>query len=226
VSTIAVIVPTVHRAEALAPLVDNIHEATANEHRIYLVMEHDDDASIAAAADLDACSVIGDYGSVTIAMNAGYAASVEPFAVLVNDDVTFMAGWDAYALAYFSKRVHIVGVNDGMGDTKSFIVVRRAFIEEFSGVFDAPNLIFHPGYVSQGPDTELAFYAMLRGVWADAPDAVIEHRNWRNGGDAEHPNYLKARKAVLTDLDTYNRRWPLWDPEQRMPPAIPTVPSI
>jgi hypothetical protein len=64
---------------------------------------------------------------------------------------------------------------------------------------------------------------MLRGVWSDAPDAVVEHRNWRVGADPDHPNYLKARDTISADLEEYNRRWPLWDPHRVMPPAVPTV---
>ena len=167
--------------------------------------------------------MVGEYGSCSAAVNAGYWASTEAFVAVVNDDVIFHPGWDAAALARFNSQVHIVGMNDGLGDCKCFPMVRRTFIEQHSGVFDRPNTIFHT-YKSQGPDTEFAFYAMLRGVWANAPDAVVEHRNWRNGAaDPDHPNYLKARDTVTDDLDEYRRRWPQWDPEQRMPPPVPTV---
>jgi hypothetical protein len=114
-------------------------------------------------------------------------------------------------------------MNDGYGDCKCFPMVRRAFIEAHSGVYDEPNAIFH-AYKSHGPDTELAFYAILRGVWAPAFDAVVEHVHWLHGhADPDHPNYLKARETITEDLAEYNRRWPLWDPGRVMPPATPSV---
>jgi hypothetical protein len=210
---IAVIVPTVNRADMLEALVANIHDTAESDHRVYLVMERTDKPTLQVSKTLDAISVIGTYGSCSKAVNAGYRASDEPFAAVTNDDCVFHPGWDTAALRYFSDRVHIVGMNDGTGDCKCFPMVRRSFIEQHSGVFDQPNTIFHT-YKSQGPDTEFAFYAMLRGVWADAYDAVVEHRRIVTD---------KARDAVTDDLAEYNRRWPLWDPNQVMPPAVPTV---
>jgi hypothetical protein len=212
-SMLAVIVPTYRRADMLEAVVANIHETTESEHRVYLVMERTDKPTLQASKTLDAIAVVGTFGSCSKAVNAGYRASEEPFVAVVNDDCVFHAGWDTAALRYFSDAVHIVGMNDGSGDCKCFPMVRRSFIEEHSGVFDKPNTIFHT-YRSQGPDTEFAFYAMLRGVWADAYDAVVEHRRIITD---------KARDAVLDDLAEYNRRWPLWDPNQVMPPAVPTV---
>jgi hypothetical protein len=207
----------------LPALVENIHDATETEHRVYLVMEHDDTDSILAATKLDTVDVLGEFGSCSVAVNAGYRASDEPFVAIANDDCVFHRGWDTAALAKFSETVHVVGMNDGLGDCKCFPMVRRSFIEQHSGVFDRPNTIFHT-YKSQGPDTEFTFYAMLRGVWDAAPDAIVEHRNWRNGAaDPDHPNYLKARDTILEDLAEYNRRAPLWDPEGRMPAGTPTV---
>jgi glycosyltransferase involved in cell wall biosynthesis len=221
--TVAVIVPTINRAEMLPALVANIHQASHAEHRVYLVMEDTDTASIRAAETLDAVSIIGRFGSCSVAINAGYQQSVEPFAAITNDDCVFHDGWDTAALKYFNDAVHIVGMNDGYGDCKCFAMVRRSYIETHSGVYDKPNTIFHT-YRSQGPDTEFAFYAMLRGVWANAPDAVVEHVNWRTGrADPEHPNYVKARETITEDLAEYNRRWPHWDPGRVMPPAVPTV---
>lgn len=220
---IAVLIPTINRADMLAQLAANIFDATDGQVRIYLIMEHDDRASIKAAESLDTTDIVGEFGSCSAAMNAGYWASTEPFVLIANDDCVFHPGWDTAALRYFNDHIHIVGVNDGVGDCKCFSVVRRAFIEEHSGVYDKPNTLFHT-YKSQGPDTEFTFYAMLRGVWAAAPDAVVEHVNWRTGrADPDHPNYLKARDTIAEDLAEYNRRWPYWDPRLVMPPATPTV---
>jgi hypothetical protein len=225
-TSVAVIVPTVNRADMLEALVENIHDATEGEHQVYLVMEEDDQDSLAVSERLDVCSVIGTFGYCSVAINIGYRASSEPFVAITNDDCIFHQGWDTAALRCFNDQIHVVGMNDGAGDYLCFPMIRRSFIEQHSGVYDKPNTIFHT-YKSQGPDTEFSFYAILRGVWAPAPDAVVEHVNWRSGrADPNHPNYMKARETIDEDLAEYARRWPLWDPERRMPPAVPTVTPI
>lgn len=224
-SEIAVLIPTLGRAERLAGLVDNVHAVTVAEHRVYLIMERDDFASIGAAKSLDAISVVGEYGSCAAAVNEGYRVSVEPFFAVANDDVRFHDGWDVAALAHFNDRVQIVGLNDGSGDCKCFSIARRRYIEQHSGVFDRPNTVYHT-YRSQCPDTEFAFYAQLRGVWADAPDAVLQHEHWRFGkADPDHPNYVKARQSTDSDLAVYAERRAQWDPDGVTPMAVPGAPA-
>lgn len=209
-SDLAVIVPTVNRHGMLAALVENIHDTTHTPHTVYLVMEYWDADSIETAGPLDTVDVIGQYGSNAAAVNAGYWASNELFAAIVNDDCRFVDGWDVRALAHFSPTVHIVGINQGDGRCTSFSMVRRSYIEEHSGVFDRPNTLYHE-YVSQYPDTEFAEYAQHRGVWADAPDSVIEHVHWVFGkADPNHPNYVKARETFAGDHEAYLQRRRQW----------------
>ena len=201
----------------LPALVQNIHEATESNHRVYLVMEHDDTASLKAAERLDTVDVVGEFGSCSRAVNAGYWASDEPFAAVVNDDCVFHHGWDTKALAKFSDPVHVVGLNDGMGDPKCFFVARRAFIEQESGVFDRPNTDLPHLQVPRARHGVHVLRHVPRGV-GRRTDAIVEHRNWRNGAaDPDHPNYLKARDTIVEDLEEYQRRAPLWDPDGRMP---------
>lgn len=209
-SDLAVIVPTVNRADKLEPLVANIHEATATPHRVYLVMETWDQDSIEVAAGLDTVDVIGEFGSNATAVNGGYRASAEPFVALLNDDVVCHPGWDTAALGYMSDTTHIVGINQGDGRCTSFSMIRRAFIQEHSGVFDRPDTLYHP-YISQFPDTEFAEYAKQRGVWADAPDALVEHMHWVFGkGDPDDVNYVKARETFTGDEAAYHERRRQW----------------
>ena len=111
--TLAVLIPTVNRAELLEPLVANIHDTTITPHQVYLIMEDHDHASLAAANGLNAVRVIGSYGSNAAAVNAGYHASTEPFVAILNDDIHCTPDWDIAALARFSDSIHIVGINQG-----------------------------------------------------------------------------------------------------------------
>lgn len=219
---IAIICPTLGRPEKLEALVENVHAATSSPHTIYLVMETSDRASIAASEGLDTIDVLGSFGSCAKAVNGGYAASEEPFFAVINDDCKLHPGWDTNALARMSEETHIVGLNDGSGDCKCFTLARRSYIEAHSGVYDHPNAVYHDGYVSQCVDTEFAFYAQLRGVWADAPDALCEHIHWRFGkADPNHPNYVKARETNQRDIAEYARRKSEWDPRDVTPMAVP-----
>jgi hypothetical protein len=215
------VIPTLGRPDRLPGLVENVHEATETPHRVYLVMERDDSTSEAAARSLDTVDVFGEFGSCAAAVNGGYLASDEPLFAIANDDVRFHPGWDTAAIAKLSDTAHIIGLNDGSGDCKCFTLARRSYIEEHSGVYDKPNTVYHT-YKSQCCDTEFAFYAQFRGVWDEAPDAVLEHEHWRFGKAApDHPNYVKARESNARDLEEYNRRWAEWDPKKRMPPCVP-----
>lgn len=218
-SEIAVICPTLGRPDKLAALVENVHATTDSEHRIYLVMETSDQDSIRAAESLNTIDVLGTFGSCAKAVNGGYRASDEPYFAVINDDCVLHEGWDTAALAHDTP---IVGLNDGSGDCKCFTLALRSYIEEHSGVYDRPNTVYHEGYVSQCVDTEFAFYAQLRGVWADAPDAICEHVHWRFGkADPNHPNYVKARETNDRDLEEYARRRAEWDPQGTTPMAVP-----
>ena len=208
---LAVLVPTVNRAHLLQPVVANIHEMTITSHRVYLIMEDDDQASIDAADGLlGAVSVIGRFGSNAAAVNAGYHASTEPHLAILNDDIRCTPAWDLAALKHFSDTIQIVGINQGDGRCSSFSIVHRAYIQEHSGVFDQPDTLYHE-YVSQFPDTEFAEYAQHRGVWADAPDSIVEHEHWIFGkADPNDPNYRKARDTFSGDQDTYLHRRAQW----------------
>lgn len=220
---LAILIPTYLRAEQLPPLIDNIRVTTAVPYHVYLIMEAHDQDSIRTSMSFDTTDVIGKFGSCSLAMNTGFIASREEFVFTGNDDLRFHHGWAEAALAKMDDDHHIVGTNDGSGDCKCFAVARRSYIEEHSGVYDRPGTLWHT-YKSQGPDTEFAHYAMLRGVWAEAPDAVTEHVHHRWGkADPDHPNYQKARDTVEDDLAEYRRRRAVWDPKGVTPMAVSTI---
>lgn len=220
---IAIIIPTYLRADRLQALVDNIHAATVSVHQVYLILEDADDASVQVAAGLDAISIVGEYGSFAVAANAGYQLTCEPLVMFGNDDIRLHDGWDEAATAKLSDSIHVVGLNDGSSDCNCFHLMRRSFIKEHSGVFDKPNTVYHE-YASQCPDTELTHYAMLRGAWAPAQDAVCEHVHWRFGkADRDHPNYVKAAATNGDDLRVYNERREQWDPDHQTPDCVPTT---
>lgn len=206
---LAILCPTLNRADKLPALVENIHENTETSHVIYFVMEAHDRDSFNAVKGLDCWAVQGRFGSCAAAYNAGFEFSTEPFCFLANDDLEFPKGWELPALSVIDD-YPIVGVNEGHNRMTCFSMVRRDFIEAESGVFDKPGTLVHP-YKSQYVDTELAEYAKARGVWGEAVEGGVIHRH-HDFGDADptHPNYLKARATLDEDRATYETRRVQW----------------
>lgn len=209
---LAILIPTLGRADKLVPLLANIAATTETPHTVYFVMERTDTASHEALRGIDAVRVIGDFGSCAKAMNAGYRRSSEPYIFTGNDDLWFRPGWDLAALAALEEPgKHVCGTNDAHGRMTCFAMVERAYIEEHSGVFDQPATLYH-SYASQYVDTEFADFAKARGVWTEAPDSITEHQHWEFGkADRDHPNYLKAHETCAADHATYLARKPQWE---------------
>ena len=96
---IAIIVPTYHRALALEPLVQNIHENTTVPHVIYFVVEPDDQESLDELTRLKQNIIINKYpGTHTGAANTAYEVTTEPYFIIANDDFNFQKEWDTRSL--------------------------------------------------------------------------------------------------------------------------------
>lgn len=211
-TAIAILIPTVHRPDSLQAVLNSAHAATASEHRVYFIAEAEDRPTRGALKRLrgDHTDIVGDFGSCARAMNIGFEHSTEPAVFTGNDDLRFTEGWDTAALEALDRHP-IVGTNDGNGRMTCFAMVRRSFIEQHSGVFDEPGTLYHPGYLSQYVDTELASYARHRGVWGEAPAAVTVHLHWEFGlADRDHPNYHKAQETCGEDHRRYEQRRQEW----------------
>ena len=211
-NTLAILCPTVHRHDKLEALAAEVKANTVTPYTLYFIGEHWDADTVQVTNRIEDCfTVFGDFGSCAAAYNAGFEASTEPYVFLANDDCDYQEGWELPALRLIQSGTPIVGVNEGHGRMTCFSMVERAFIEEYSGVFDRPGTLVHP-YKSQYVDTELADYAKARGVWGEAVEGGVIHRHHEWGeADANHPNYVKARETCAEDFETYRHRKPLWE---------------
>jgi glycosyltransferase involved in cell wall biosynthesis len=207
---LAILCPTLNRADKLPALVRNIRDNTQTPHTLYFIMESHDRDSFEAVKHTHARIVVGRYGSCAAAYNAGFHYSIEPYCFLANDDLSFPKGWELPALQMVKDGTPIVGVNEGHGRMTCFSMVDRAYIEAESGVYDKPGTLVHP-YKSQYVDTELAEYARYRGVWGEAHEGGVIHEHHDFGlADPNHPNYVKARSTLDEDRETYARRQVEW----------------
>jgi hypothetical protein len=211
---LAILIPTRGRAHLLEPLLANMHAATKTSHRVYFIAQESDLETFEVLERLREprmlALIVPDFNCYAKSANAGFRASTEPFVFTGNDDLRFHENWDLAALSKLDHWTHIIGTNDGHGRMASFALVRRAFIEKDSGVFDQPNILFHE-YLHNYPDTELAEYAKHRGVWAEAPEAITEHEHPDFGkADPNHPNYVEGQQTVAEDHRTYLARVKAW----------------
>ncbi len=207
----AIIVPTVNRSHLLARLLYSIHSSTIKPHDVYFMVEEADEATQRVLKERMGCHVmLGAFGSYTKAANEGVRRTAEPYFLVANDDVIFHPDWDVEALKLMRDSIRVVGIDQGDGRTDCFFLVDRRYIAERSGVHDEPDAFFHDGYRSQFCDTEFAELAKARGVWADAPGALIEHRHWTFGKAEVDANYQVAIASVDHDQRLYQERRRAW----------------
>ena len=203
---IDIIIPTVDRPHLLAGLLTSIQASTSAEHTILFVAEETDALTIMALEELDGefGVLLGDYGGYTAAANAGVRATLDPYFLVANDDVTFHADWDTAALVLMVDPVRVVGIDQGNGRTDCFFLVDRRYLHGGD--------LYHPEYRSQYCDTEFADTARHRGVWADLTgEHLIEHRHWTLGKAQMDDNYRQAVAASGHDAQIYEQRRHLWE---------------
>lgn len=206
-NTLAVIVPTYHRPQALEALVANIHDNTATPHTIYFVTEPDDQASIDEVNRLEQNLIISKYpGTHTGAANTAYESTLEPFFIIANDDFNFHKEWDTKALEAI-KGYGVCGLNDGYsGSFTQITLVDRNYIQTQSGVVDEPNTLYHRGYHHNYVDTEFSQTAQKRGMFTICHDAVVEHKHYTFNKSKIDDTYKKTITRVTQDSALYESR--------------------
>ena len=210
---IAIIIPTRGRPEKVSVMVKNIEATITYPHQVYFYIDSDDSATIAACKDAKANFVIGSpsdkYGKK---INTAYHQTIEPFLMLAADDVEFTPGWDKTMMAQFDDpKIGIVGHYDNWligqtGKHGSHLLVRRAYIQKFSGVEDEENTIYSTQYFHYNTDIETEQTAMKRGAFAMSK-AIIYHHHWVNGESQKDATYTQAFNENMDhDNKIFNQR--------------------
>lgn len=184
-SELAILVPTLGRAVALAPLFESIRATTpADAYRVVFVVDHDDTDTHEAIAALPhgaPVDVIAQDGTYPQKVNAGLRGCDEPLLLPAADDVVFHPNWFENALDTFGPGIEVVGTNDLTPVTRhaahsTMPIVTRGYVE-FGAVWGDPGILFHEGYHHGWVETELNELACSRGVWTFCADSIIEHRH-------------------------------------------------
>lgn len=198
-SEIAILVPTLGRADALAPLFDSVRATTPDDaYRLVFVADHADEPTHRAILALPHCPQVDlavSDGTYPQKINAGYRACDERLILPTADDVVFHSGWLEAALDAFGSAIEVVGTNDltpatAKGKHATMPIVTRDYIE-YGAVWGEPGILFHEGYHHNFVERELNELAKSRGVWTFAANSIIEHR---------HPSWGTAEVD-----DTYRR---------------------
>lgn len=173
--TCAILVPSLNRPQYLARVVENIHAATPEPHRIFFCVS--DDESKRILTDLKEWflddSDTDDRRYVT-RMNKLVRGLIGCDSIFFgSDDVRFTPGWLSAALAVMESGPEVVVVNDQRNPNGTQALITYEYLDR--AVFDAPGDAFHGGYLHNFADTEMFFTAYKRGVYARAMDSIVEH---------------------------------------------------
>lgn len=211
---IGIYIPTFHRPHKLLDVAKNVHEKTHDQHHLVFVVEPDDIETIEKVKEIGEELLISKHpGNHTGAANTAYEELKDPFFIIANDDFNFHQDWDVPVLKMFEENpvLGVIGVDDGSHQGFTTItVVRRAYIEQYSGCMDIPNTLYFPGYNHNYVDTEFSATAMKRGMFAACPASMVEHMHWAFGKGTMDETYDKSNKTAPKDAETFGMRQQLW----------------
>jgi len=210
VATVAVIVPVLNRPAAAAPFMASWEASGPAGSVVYAVTDPEDTATRQAWFEAGAVVLTSDRGS-TFAEKANYGleATLEPWLLLVGDDVQFHPGWLPAILAA-GELGPVVSTNDLARPDLDTLAIHPAFSRDYllqrGASFDGPGLIAHEGYRHWYVDREWSFLALERGALVYAPDARIEHRHPIYGTAPMDATYALGQAAATADSRLWDRR--------------------
>jgi len=216
--SIAILVPTLGRAEKLVPLAENVAATTPRgKYSLIFVLDHADKASLEAVKSAPCARYVFRDGTYPVKINAGYAACNEDLILPTADDVVFHDGWYETALGEMEPWVQVLGTFDLTPSTEdgshaTMPIIRRSYIEETGAAHMELGTVFHEGYHHNCVETETCQLAMRRGVWKFAKNVVIEHRHHAWGTREADETDRKGNLANWDeDMTYFHRRKAKWE---------------
>lgn len=210
---VAILVPVLARPANVRPLLESIAESTPEPYRVLFIADPHDEAEHYAIAEMGGW-MIAPGGSYAAKINAGVAATDEPYILFAADDVRPRKGWLEAALAAMVYGVQVIGCNDGIPrparpeHATHFLLTRAA--ASLPCIDGAPGVLCE-GYGHWRVDDELIATATKRGMYAYAPDALVEHVDHPMIGGPDDDTYRKGRSTARQDGKLFHRRSRLWD---------------
>lgn len=213
---ISILIPVLGRGHLIAPLVENIHQATVVEHEIVFICTAGDSAESDCIRSGEwTISVEWEPGRGDFAkkINHAYGRCESDWFFQGATDLRFVAGWDEEALRVAKAwRSGVIGTNDlgnplvTRGQSSTHTMFSREYIEKFGGTFDDSGIVFSEQYDHQFVDTEFVELAKLRKQFRAARRSVVEHLHphW-NKGEMDS-TYEKAIREFAEDRSLYMSR--------------------
>lgn len=210
--SLAVLVPVLARPHNVAPLLAAIASSTPKPYRVLWVCDPGDVDEHAAIAEHDGW-MIAPGGSYASKINVGCRLTDEELVLFAADDIRPHPGWLAAARERLIDGVQVVGLNDLIErparprHATHFLLTRHA--AGLPCLDGAPGPL-HEGYSHWRTDDELIATATHRGMYAYAPDAIVEHLHPMTGGADDDDTYRKGRANARRDGKLFYRRSVLW----------------
>lgn len=219
-----IVVPVLGRPGRVAPFLASLAANTPEPHRVLFMLTDGDTEELAAVRRMmfgpaiTSRSIPWAEGDFARKVNTAYRESDEPFLFVCGDDVQFHPGWLTAALEPMTDpAVAVVGTQD-LGNPRvvegthaTHWLIRRAYVDDPGGTMDGgPGVMLHEGYCHNFVDDELIGTAKARGVWAFAPDSVVEHLHPNWGKGSMDGTYSIARRRQNRDRALHTQRRHLW----------------
>lgn len=212
---VVVIVPMLGRATQVQPLVESLHASTDRARPLFMCTHGDDDV-ITEVREQGLPHLVmpprerGDYAAK---INAGVALSDEPLILTGAIDIRFRAGWLEACESHLSQRVRVVGTNDLANERtatghSTHSLVARDYVAR--GLIDGRPGLLCEDYIHEYVDDELVGTARLRGAYAHAPEAIVEHLHPMAGKAEWDDTYLRMRQRMHADRALFRERCRLW----------------
>jgi glycosyltransferase involved in cell wall biosynthesis len=212
---VAILVPCLGRPQNVRPLLDSIRATTPEPYRVLFICDPGDLAEQDAIAR-EGGWMISPGGSYAAKINAGFAATSEPWVLLAADDLRFHPDWLQRAMRWATPDTAVIGTNDicnprvMCGEHSTHSLVRRTYIERESGVVDEPGKVLHEGYQHEFCDDELVGTAIARGRYVHAFDAIVEHLHPLVGKAPDDATYQRGRVHSRQSRRLFYTRRRLW----------------
>ena len=207
-----VLIPTLRRAQRIAPIVANLRAVSPQVRVVFVVEEQESyDAATKAGAEAVWNTRAKSYAG---AINSGFEQTDGEWVFTGADDLEWREGWLS-ALAPLMKQYSVMGTNDlhadhvMRGDDATHMAVKREYINALGGTASfEPGRVMWEGYEHYFCDPELVNMARWRGVWSPCLESHVAHFPERENGDEKMDANLSAREA---DKAKYKRRSGVWE---------------
>lgn len=195
-------------------------------YRVYFICSEGDSEQIKACRATSAETFVVPWkagqGDFAKKINWLFPQTSAPWVFQAADDLRFHRDWDTQALRVAERSgAGVIGTNDlgnplvRRGGHSTHTLIKREYIERYSGTFDDTGLVFCELYDHQYCDNEFVQTAIRRGEWAFAKRSLVEHLHphWQKSPMDE--TYEKATRATISDQKLYMRRMKLGDRHER-----------